>query len=92
VPTDENGQSDALQNAAVGDVSVELSAVLGQSKMQVSQLLKLGRGAVVELDRSVGEAIDIYVNQRLVARGEILIMEEKLGVTLTEIIKSEVKA
>ena len=46
--------------------------------MQVSQLLKLGRGAVVELDRKVGEAIDIYVNNRLVARGEIVIVEESL--------------
>ncbi|MBT5266747.1 MAG: flagellar motor switch protein FliN [Rhodospirillaceae bacterium] len=74
---------------AVYDIPVELSVVLGKSSMQVSQLLKLGRGAVVELDRSVGEAIDVYVNQRLVARGEVVIMDEKLGVTLTEIIKSD---
>ena len=57
--------------------------------MQVSQLLKLGRGAVVELDRKVGEAIDIYVNSRRVARGEVVVVEDKLGVTMTEIIKSD---
>ena len=74
---------------AVFDVPVNVSAVLGKAHMEVSNLLKLGRGAVVELDRKVGEAIDIYVNDRLVARGEVVIVEERLGVTMTEIIKSE---
>ena len=74
---------------AVYDIPVQLSAVLGKASMQVSQLLKLGRGAVVELDRKVGEAIDIYVNNRLVARGEVVVVEERLGVTMTEIIKSD---
>lgn len=74
---------------AVYDIPVQVSAVLGRSTMQVSQLLKLGRGAVVELDRKVGEAIDIYVNDRLVARGEVVVLDERLGVTMTEIIKSD---
>lgn len=74
---------------AIYDIPVQISAVLGKSQMQVSQLLKLGRGAVVELDRRVGEAVDIYVNDRLVARGEVVIMEDRLGVTMTEIIKSD---
>ncbi len=74
---------------AVYDIPVQLSAVLGKATMQVAQLLKLGRGAVVELDRKVGEAIDIYVNDRLVARGEVVVVEERLGVTMTEIIKSD---
>jgi len=74
---------------AVYDVPVQVSAVLGRATMQVSQLLKLGRGAVVELDRKVGEAIDIYVNNRLVARGEVVVVDERLGVTMTEIIKSD---
>ncbi|MDG4718321.1 MULTISPECIES: flagellar motor switch protein FliN [Thalassospira] len=74
---------------AVYDIPVQVSAVLGKATMQVSQLLKLGRGAVVELDRKVGEAIDIYVNNRLVARGEVVVVEDRLGVTMTEIIKSE---
>ena len=73
---------------AVYDIPVQVSAVLGRATMQVSQLLKLGRGAVVELDRKVGEAIDIYVNNRLVARGEVVLVEDRLGVTMTEIIKA----
>jgi flagellar motor switch protein FliN/FliY len=74
---------------AVFDVPVQVSAVLGRSKMEVGELLKLGPGTVLELDRRVGEAIDIYVNNRLVARGEVVLVEDKLGVTMTEIIKAE---
>ena len=73
----------------VFDVPVQVSAVLGRSKMDVGELLKLGPGTVLELDRRVGEAIDIYVNNRLVARGEVVLVEHKLGVTMTEIIKAE---
>ena len=74
---------------AVFDVPVQVSAVLGRSKMGVGELLKLGPGTVLELDRRVGEAIDIYVNNRLVARGEVVLVEDKLGVTMTEILKAE---
>ncbi|HEX3485768.1 MAG TPA: flagellar motor switch protein FliN [Micropepsaceae bacterium] len=73
---------------AVYDVPVTVQAILGKSAMEVSQLLKLARGTVVQLDRKVGEAIDIYVNDRLVARGEVVLVEDRLGVTMTEIIKS----
>ena len=79
--------ANARELQAVYDIPVQVSAVLGKANMQVSQLLKLGRGAVVELDRKVGEAIDIYVNNRLVARGEVVVVEDRLGVTMTEIIK-----
>jgi flagellar motor switch protein FliN/FliY len=74
---------------AVFDVPVQVSAVLGRARMDVGELLRLGPGAVLELDRKVGEAIDIYVNNRLVARGEVVLVEDKLGVTMTEIIKAE---
>ena len=74
---------------AVYDIPVQVSVVLGKATMQVHQLLKLGRGAVVELDRKVGEAIDIYVNNRLIARGEVVVVEDRLGVTMTEIIKTD---
>jgi flagellar motor switch protein FliN len=74
---------------AVFDVPVQVSAVLGRARMDIGELLKLGPGTVLELDRKVGEAIDIYVNNRLVARGEVVLVEEKLGVTMTEIIKAE---
>ena len=79
----------ATDLAPVFDVPVGISAVLGKASMSVAQLLKLGAGSVLELDRKVGEAIDIYVNNRLVARGEVVVVEERLGVTMTEIIKSE---
>jgi flagellar motor switch protein FliN/FliY len=87
---DEGGRPHGASDLeAVYDIPVQVSAVLGKATMQVNQLLKLGRGAVVELDRKVGEAIDIYVNNRLVARGEVVVVEDKLGVTMTEIIKSD---
>jgi flagellar motor switch protein FliN/FliY len=73
--------------APVFDVPVNISAVLGRSSMSVAQLLQLAQGSVLELDRKVGEAIDIYVNNRLVARGEVVIVDDRLGVTMTEIIK-----
>ena len=74
---------------AVYDIPVQLSAVLGKAIMPVSQLLRLGRGAVVELDRKVGEPVDILINNRLVARGEVVIVDDHLGITMTEIIKGE---
>ncbi|MCG8358020.1 MAG: flagellar motor switch protein FliN [Kiloniellales bacterium] len=86
---EEKAPTNAKELEAVYDIPVQVAAVLGKSHMQVSQLLKLGRGAVVELDRKVGEAIDIYVNNRLVARGEVVVVEDRLGVTMTEIIKMD---
>jgi flagellar motor switch protein FliN/FliY len=74
---------------AVYDVPVRVSAVLGRSRMPISDLLSIGAGTVLELDRKVGEAIDVFVNNRLVARGEVVLVEERLGVTMTEIIKSD---
>jgi len=73
--------------APVFDVPVNISAVLGRAHMSVAQLLQLGQGSILELDRKVGEAIYIYVNNRLVARGEVVVVDERLGVTMTEIIK-----
>lgn len=75
---------------AVYDIPVTVSTVLGKSSMQVSQLLRLGKGAVVTLDRKVGETVDVYANKRLVARGELVVIDGRLGVTMTEIIKTEI--
>ena len=86
---DEAGVKSATDLATVFDVPVNISAVLGKAHMTVAQLLKLNRGSVLELDRKVGEAIDIFVNNRLVARGEVVVVEDRLGVTMTEIIKIE---
>jgi flagellar motor switch protein FliN/FliY len=80
---------DNITLEAVSDIPVSISVVLGKTSMQVQQLLKLGRGAVVELDRKVGEPVDILVNGRLVARGEVVVVEDKIGVTMTEIIKAD---
>ena len=91
VTSDEGGDKSAVDLATVFDVPVNISAVLGKAHMSVSQLLKLNRGSVLELDRKVGEAIDIFVNNRLVARGEVVVVEDRLGVTMTEIIKTEEK-
>ena len=87
-PSETMPKRSAQDLEAVFDVPVTVSAVLGKSGMEVSQLLKLGKGTIVELDRKVGEAIDIYVNDRLVARGEVVLVEDRLGVTMTEIIKA----
>ncbi len=85
----ETSSRGAADLEAVFDVPVQVSAVLGRAQMDVGELLNLGPGTVLELDRKVGEAIDIYVNNRLVARGEVVLVEDKLGVTMTEIIKAD---
>jgi flagellar motor switch protein FliN/FliY len=89
VAPDQPTMRSAADLEAVFDVPVQVSAVLGRTRMDVGDLLNLAPGAVLELDRRVGEAIDIYVNNRLVARGEVVLVEEKLGVTMTEIIKAD---
>lgn len=76
---------------AVYDIPVKVSAILGKTKMKVSQLMNLNRGTIIELDRKVGEAIDIYVNNNLVARGEVVVVDDKLGITMTEIVKNTIK-
>ncbi len=79
----------ATDLAPIYDIPVSISAVLGRATLTVAQLLQLNSGSVLELDRRVGEAIDVYVNNRLVARGEVVIVDERLGVTMTEIIKDD---
>lgn len=78
-----------LSLETVYDIPVQITVVLGKTSMQVNNLLKLGRGAVIELDKKVGEPIDIFVNNRLVARGEVVVVEDRIGITMTEIIKAE---
>jgi flagellar motor switch protein FliN/FliY len=89
-PYEDEGQPRVASDLeSVFDVPVKVSAILGRARMGVGELLKLGPGSVLELDRKVGEAIDIYINDRLVARGEVVLVEDKLGVTMTEILKGE---
>lgn len=82
-------RSIASDLSVVQDIAVRVSVVLGTTELPVRQLLKLGRGAVVELNRRVGDPVDIYINDRLVARGEMIRLGDKLGVTMTEICKSD---
>jgi flagellar motor switch protein FliN len=86
-PAPDGMERSAADLAAVYDVPVHIQAVLGRANVEVAALLRLNRGSVIELDRKVGEPIDIYVNNRLVARGEVVVVDERLGVTMTEIIK-----
>ncbi|MDA0663109.1 MAG: FliM/FliN family flagellar motor switch protein [Proteobacteria bacterium] len=77
-------------DGAIGDVDVEIYAVLGQSTMLVSQLLKIGRGAIIELDQRTSDPVEIQVNQQAIAYGEIITLDDKLGVTITEVIKKNI--
>lgn len=82
-----SGVEDAGQ-FAIGDAPVEIKVVIGSAMLRVRDLLKLGRGAVVELDRHLKDPTDVYVEGVLVARGEVVIVDDKIGVTLTDFIKS----
>lgn len=84
-----NNESSELTLEALYDVPVQVSVVLGRTTMQLSNILKLGRGAVIELERAVGDPIDVYVNNKMVAKGEIVIVDNKIGVTLTEVVTGE---
>lgn len=85
VQSENNGEK---ESGAIYEVSVEITAVLGTSMMPISQILKLGRGAVVELQRRVGEDIELHANNQLVARGEIIVLDDQLGVTITDTVKT----
>lgn len=87
----DQSESSEDEERALLDVPLEVTAVLGTSTMKVSQLLKMGRGAVVQLERGVGEDIDIKANNNLVARGEVVVVEDHLAISLTKIIKNRGK-
>lgn len=84
--------ADAGGNAslnAVAEVPVKVQAVLGRARVPVGELIRMKSGMVLELDRRVGEPVDVFVNNRLVARGEVMLVDHALGVTLTEIVRQE---
>lgn len=86
-------QEKAREREAILDVPVKITAVVGDVKMPVRDLVRLGRGAVVPLNRKLGASIDIYANDRLIARGEITIIEDdNIAVTMTEIMSSSTSA
>ena len=82
---DDNGRRPMLES--IYDVPVKVTAVLGKTRMNINELMTLGAGAIIELDRRVGEPIDLYVNDRLIARGELVMVDGVLGVTMTEVVK-----
>jgi flagellar motor switch protein FliN/FliY len=88
-PVNDEPEAAAARLEAVYDVPVKVQAVLGRSRIAIGALMQLKAGAIVELDRRVGEPVDIFVNNRLIARGEVVMIENSLGVTLTEIVRQE---
>ena len=74
---------------AVHEVPVKMQAVLGRARMTVAEVMQVAPGRVVELDRKVGEPVDIFVSNRLIARGEVVLIDRALGVTLTEIVHED---
>ncbi len=87
----ENGSS-ARQNNNIDlllDVSMRVTVELGRTRMQLAQILELQHGSVVELDRLAGDPVDIFVNDCMVARGEVVIVDDKFGVRITEMVSSK---
>lgn len=87
---DENtniADADELKDQARYGISVNISAILGVAEMTVEQVLRLGRGAVIELERGLGESIELFADGQLVAREEVVVVEEMLAVQVTEIVK-----
>ena len=81
--------SEDMEDQAVYDINVDVTAVLGTASLLVNQLLKLGRGAVVELGQNVGDPIDLRINNRLVGRGEVVVVEDRLAISVTEMIQNK---
>src|SRR3954462_9145237 len=75
------------KNGAIMDVNIDIVAVLGTAELKISQILQRGRGGVVELDRRIGEPVDLLAERRMIARGEVVVVEDKLAVQLTEVVK-----
>jgi flagellar motor switch protein FliN/FliY len=88
-PTPSPAMPASVDLQAVFDVPVKVQAVLGRSRMDIGDLMRLKTGDVVELDRRVGEPVDIFVNNRMIARGEVVLIDSALGVTLTEIVRQD---
>jgi flagellar motor switch protein FliN/FliY len=68
------------------DIPLELSVELGKTKMLVNDLLQLGQGSIIELNKLAGEPLEVYINRKLIARGEVVVVNEKFGVRLTDVI------
>ena len=78
------------EDGALMDVSIDIVAVLGTAELKISQILQLGRGAVVELERLIGEPVELRAERQLVARGEVVVIDDKLAVQITEVVKNRI--
>ncbi len=78
------------EDGALMDVDIDLVAVLGTAELKISQILQLGRGAVVELERLIGEPVELRAERQLVARGEVIVIDDKLAVQITEVVKHRI--
>ncbi len=85
--TEDKDEDEVETIGAVYEISVDVTAVLGTAIMPISQILKLGRGAVVELDRRVGEEIELVAEENIIAKGRVVVIEDRLGVSITKIMK-----
>ena len=79
----------AFKIPAIHEVSLEAYAILGTASMPVSQLLRMGRGAVVELETGLGDEIEMRINDQLVAKGEVVVVDDRIAIEITEIVKRE---
>ncbi len=70
------------------DVSLKVTVELGRTQMMLRQVLELQRGSVIELDRLAGDPVDIFVNERLIARGEVVVVDDKFGVKIVELVST----
>jgi flagellar motor switch protein FliN len=82
----ETGPSTSTNLDFILDIPMEVSVELGRSKMLISDLLQLGQGSVIELTKLAGEPLEVLVNQKLIARGEVVVVNEKFGIRLTDIV------
>jgi len=85
--TDSKKIRDAANIEVLMNVPLQVTAELGTSKMSVSEVLKLGTGSIIELERLAGGPVDLLVNEKLIARGEVVAVDENFGVRITELIQ-----
>ena len=81
-----SGESAERELDFILDIPLELSVELGKTKMLVNDLLQLGQGSIIELNKLAGEPLEVYINRKLIARGEVVVINEKFGIRVTEII------
>ena len=86
VETKPNGNNAELNLDSLLDVPIDISIEIGRTKMTIGELLSLSKGSIVELKKSAGESVDIYVNGKLLGKGEVVVVNERLGVRVAKIV------